>query len=151
MNDAVYLGKAIREKRLTLNLRMDDVSKQVGITRATLWSIEKGKGNCSINTMFKVLSFLNISFSLINKEEVQFLRERASRTNTQLEKMINRFVIMCVEQYASATNIESSKAYQLMLSNGVIDELKNDYEDLHGMSVVYLNNYINSLIYGVEL
>ena len=42
MNNATLLGKAIKEKRLSLNLRMDDVARDAGITRPTLWAIEKG-------------------------------------------------------------------------------------------------------------
>ena len=35
-----------------------------------------------------------------------------------------------------------------MKEKGVIDDLINDYEDLHGMSSVYLNDHISSLLAG---
>ena len=38
------IGRKIKNKRLELNLRMDDVAKRVGITRSTLWSVENGSG-----------------------------------------------------------------------------------------------------------
>ena len=59
---------------------------------------------------------------------------------------INRFVIMCVEQYAAFSNQSSANTYKELLDNGIISELENDYEDLHGMSTVWLNEYINGLL-----
>ena len=35
-----------------------------------------------------------------------------------------------------------------MKEKGVINDLINDYEDLHGMSSVYLNDHISSLLAG---
>ena len=64
----------------------------------------------------------------------------------QQEKEINRFIIMCVEQYASRVNQPSAVIYKKMKDSGVIDELTNDYEDLHGMSFAYLNDYIGALL-----
>ena len=148
MNELIILGKAIKEKRLSLNMRMDDVAMKADITRATLWSIEKGKGGFSASSLFKVMNILNISFKFdinqVNDDE----RIRATRINTIFEKKINRFVIMCVEQYAGSIGEGSSSVYKKMLDKGIIEELTNDYEDLHGMSFSYLNEYIGSLING---
>ena len=145
MNDLILLGKAIKEKRLSLNMRMDDVAKKAGISRATLWSIERGVGNCSVSTLFKIMDVLGLSFKIdFNNENSN--RDRATRLNTALDKKKNRFVIMCVEQYAKSINERSDATYTTMKEKGVIDELINDYEDLHGMSTAYLNDYIKSLI-----
>lgn len=144
MNELSVLGKTIKEKRLLLNLRMDDVAKRADITRATLWSIEKGKGGFSASSLFKVMSILGISLKIDNNQN-ELVRDRATRINTAHDKKINRFIIMCVEQYAYSTNQSSSVVYKRMLQNGVIDELTNDYEDLHGMSFASLNEYIDSL------
>lgn len=146
MEKLLFLGNAIKEKRLALNIRMDDLAKNANITRATLWSIEKGSSNCSIGTVFKLMDVLGLNFSLVNQENDNNLRNRATRINTALDKKINRFVIMCVEQYALSKNKSSGEAYKEMLKSGVVKELENDYEDLHGMSTPYLNDYIESLI-----
>ena len=95
MNEISLLGKTIKDKRLSLNMRMDDVANKAGITRATLWSIEKGGGNCSISTLLRILDILDLSFSIKNDDNNTF-RSRATRINTRLDKKINRFVIMCV-------------------------------------------------------
>lgn len=148
MNELIVLGKSIKEKRLFLNMRMDDVAKKAGITRATLWSIEKGKGGFSASSLFKVMNILDMSFKVDSNQVNEENRDRATRINTVFDKKINRFVIMCVEQYASSINENSSATYKKMLNKGVIEELTNDYEDLHGMSFTYLNEYIDSLING---
>ena len=147
MEKVLSLGKTIKRKRLSLNLRMDDVAGRANITRATLWSIEKGEGNCSISTLFKVLDVLGLSLEL-NNDSKKMNRNRATRINTLLDKKINRFIIMCVEQYAKSINESSDVAYKRMKECGVLDDLTNDYEDLHGMSTVYLNDYIDSLVGG---
>lgn len=63
-----------------------------------------------------------------------------------LDKEKNRFIIICVEQYASSVNQPGAVVYKKMKDSGVIDELTNDYEDLHGMSFAYLNDYIGALL-----
>lgn len=50
MENKVEIGHKIKEQRLALNLTMDEVSQKVGITRSTLWSVENGNGNYSIDT-----------------------------------------------------------------------------------------------------
>lgn len=146
MEKLLFLGNAIKEKRLALNIRMDDLARKANITRATLWSVEKGTSNCSIGTVFKLMDVLGLDFDLVNQENDNNVRNRATRINTVLDKKINRFVIMCVEQYALSKNKSSSETYKEMLKSGVVKELENDYEDLHGMSTPYLNDYIESLI-----
>ena len=148
MKELKNLGKLIKKKRLALNMRMDDVARKADITRATLWSIEKGLGNCSINSLIKVLNVLGISFSFDSTQSDNTKRHRASRTNTLLDKKINRFIIMCVEQFASYSNRSSADVYKEMNDCGVINELRNDYEDLHGMSTTYINEYINAFLGG---
>lgn len=147
MKELLVLGRTIKAKRLALNLRMDDVANKAGITRATLWSIEKGQSNCSICSLFKVLEILSLSFEINNQTNDQ-IRDRATRINSALDKKINRFVIFCVEQYAQYIDKKSEDTYKQMKEKGVIDDLINDYEDLHGMSSVYLNDHISSLLAG---
>ena len=139
------LGTIVKRKRLSLNKRMDDVANEANITRATLWSIEKGNNNYSIGSLMRVLTVLNLSLD-VNGDISNSKRNRAARLNSLLDKKINRFVIMCVEQYADSVNKSSGQAYQEMKQKGVIDDLANDYEDLHGMSFAYLNDYIGALL-----
>lgn len=150
MNKA-ELGKIIKDKRLSLNLTMDYVASKADITRATLFSIEKGTSNCSLDTFLSVLSVLNLDLNINNTSESLPKRERATRINTLLDKNINRFIINCVEHYASYSNQASGFVYKTMYEKGIIDELVSDYEDLHGMSFTWLNNYFDGLIKGASL
>lgn len=146
MENKSSIGEKLKNKRLQLNLRMDDVAKEVGITRSTLWSIENGNGNYTIDTLLRLLSFLDMSIDIDTQE--QGVRRRATRTNSVLDKKINRFIVMCVEQYASNINQESGATYSRLSEAGIIDELKNDYEDMHGMSTYSLNEYIDKRLSG---
>ena len=148
MEDAVFLGHKIKEKRLALNLRMDDVAKKAGITRPTLWAIEKGTGNYSVSSLFKVMSILGLSLMIDSDGSIDTMRNRASRLNTLLDKKINSFLIMCVEQYAHSVNRSSEEVYKEMADKNIIKEMTDDYEDLHGMSTEYLNDYINTMLGG---
>ena len=146
MENKFGIGEKIKNKRLQLNLRMDDVAKEVGITRTTLSSIENGSGNYTIDALLKLLSFLNMSIDVDTQEDS--FRKRATRINTVLDKKINRFLVMCIEQYASRVNKSSRSIYIKLDNAGIIDELKNDYEDMHGMSTYSIIEYINKRLLG---
>ena len=148
MENKCGIGEKIKNKRLQLNLRMDDVAKEVGITRTTLSSIENGSGNYTIDALLKLLSFLNMSIDVDTQEDS--FRKRATRINTVLDKKINRFLVMCVEQYASRVNKSSRSIYIKLDNAGIIDELKNDYEDMHGMSTYSILEYIDKRLLGGE-
>ena len=141
MNSKSNIGDIIKNKRLELNLRMDDVAKSVGITRSTLWSIENGKGNYTIDVLLELLNILGLDFDIENSVNT-IARERATRTNTILDKKINKFIVMCVEQYAANINKDSRSTYKLLKEKGIIKELIDDYEDMHGMSIYSINEYI---------
>ena len=146
MENKIEIGQKIKNTRLQLNLRMDDVAKKVGITRTTLWMIEQGRGNYSIDTLFALLKFLNLSIELDGQKSSN--RQRATRTNNAIDKKINRFIVMCVEQYALDANQNSSVTYETLYKAGIIDELKDDYEDMHGMSTYSINEYIKKRLEG---
>ena len=140
MESKFEIGQKLKNKRLELNLRMDDVAKEVGVTRSTLWAIENGSGNYTIDALLRLVSFLNMSIDI--GTQTQGIRKRATRTNSALDKKINRFIVMCVEQYASSVNKSSGTVYNELNKAGVIDELRDDYEDMHGMSAYSINEYI---------
>ena len=90
MNELYSLGQSIKEQRLLLNLRMEDVAQKAGITRATLWSIEKGRGCFSAVSLFKVLNILGLSFRIDNQNKSNSHRNRTTRINTIFDKKLNR-------------------------------------------------------------
>ena len=147
MENKRNIGDKLKTKRLQLNLRMNDVAKDIGITRSTLWSIENGNGNYSVDTLLKLLNLYGMSIG-IKPQNNDNDRKRATRTNRILDKKINRFVIMCIEQYASNSNKDSKDVYSTLNEKGIIKELIDDYEDMHGMSTYSINEYIDNRLKG---
>ena len=62
----------------------------------------------------------------------------------------NRFVIFCNEMFTFRTTLPSEEVYKILSEKGVIKELIDGYEDLHGMSTPFLNQYISKLS-GIKL
>ena len=142
--DMKLIGKEIKNRRLQLNLRMDDLAKIVHSNRSTLWSIENGTANCSINLLLAIFDTLGLTFSITKPEEKDTYRLRAKKLNSKQDKRINKFIVMCIEQYAHHSNQSSKDVYMLLESKGILNELIDDYEDMHGMSNIYINKYIDA-------
>ena len=150
METMTLFGKTIKEKRLSLNLRMDDVARMAGISRVTLWALENGEANCSLAAFFRVAEVLGMRLMIENQRASAGDRRRATRANTVLSKKINRFIVLCIEQYALYSGTGSSSVYRQLKNKGVLEDLESDYEDLHGMSTVYLNEYIKARMGGLS-
>ena len=144
MNEKM-IGSIVKNKRLNMNISMEELANKVGISRATLWAIEKGEKNYSFSSLLNVMNELDLLVAVNNNVEPA-KKARASRYATAREKRINRFVIMCIEQYASHINKNSKESYVLLENNNILSELENDYEDLHGMSTEWLNDYLDKRI-----
>ena len=147
MESKIEIGQRLKNRRLALNLRMDDLAKQAGITRSTLWSIEKGSGNYSIDALLRLTAILGMTLDLGDQENGT-KRKRATRTNTAMDKKTNRFIVMCVEQYAAKVRQGSGAVYEKLSRAGIIAELEEDYEDMHGMSTYSINEYIAKRLKG---
>jgi len=140
------IGDKIKKRRLALNLTSNYVANKAGITRATLSAIENGSTKCTLNNLLKVTSFLDMKIDVISKENNYSIRKRASRRTTALEKAANRFLIFSIEQYAASINKNSSEIYNQIEESGLINHFLEFYEDLHGMSTEYLNDYISDYL-----
>jgi hypothetical protein len=58
------------------------------------------------------------------------------------------FITFCLELYAEHKNISSPEVYRLFNKTGLLELLKTDYEDLHGMSFEYLNQFFDDYLEG---
>ena len=94
------------------------------------------------------MDVLGLRMIVENQSSLENEMARATRANTVLSKKINRFIIMCVEQYALFSGSRGDVIYKEMERKGILDELESDYEDLHGMSAVYLNDYLKARMGG---
>ncbi|MDR3130510.1 MAG: DUF3791 domain-containing protein [Treponema sp.] len=58
------------------------------------------------------------------------------------------FLTFCIELYAEHKNLDSPEVYQKFVKTGLLDLLKTDYNDLHGMSFEYLNQFFDEYLEG---
>lgn len=58
------LGNAIRKRRAFLSLMQEDVAEMGGVTSKTIYLIERGKGNPSLETLQKILTVLGLEIRI---------------------------------------------------------------------------------------
>lgn len=54
------IGDIIQKRRNALSLKQEDLSEMTGITSKTIYLIESGKGNPSLDTLQKLLEVLGM-------------------------------------------------------------------------------------------
>ena len=59
------LGENIKFARLRRKLSVQQISERAGISRATLWNIERGKESVSLGAYFQVLSVLGLEKDIL--------------------------------------------------------------------------------------
>lgn len=65
--DILTIAKIIRETRHKLDIRQEDLCKMAGITRPTLYMIEKGNNKTIYNNLKKVLDILGFEITIRKK------------------------------------------------------------------------------------
>ena len=60
------------------------------------------------------------------------------------------FIGFCVEYYADAVQRPGDEIYRLFKREGLLDLLRNDYEDLHGMSMEYMVQFCGEYLKGAR-
>ncbi len=66
--DLDELGRIIRERRESLKLKQEDLAEISQVAIKTLYAIEMGKANPSVQTLMKVLSVLGMEMSAQTKK-----------------------------------------------------------------------------------
>ncbi|MCR4783864.1 MAG: DUF3791 domain-containing protein [bacterium] len=56
------------------------------------------------------------------------------------------FVAFCIEYYAKHTGKTSDTVYELFKREKVLDFLKEDYDDLHGLGLEYMMQLIDQYL-----
>jgi transcriptional regulator with XRE-family HTH domain len=68
MDNIFTLGETIKERRVFLRLNQEDLMEMSGISTKTIQKIEMGKANPSVQTLYKLLDVLGMSFEIkVNK------------------------------------------------------------------------------------
>jgi y4mF family transcriptional regulator len=65
------IGELIQQRRAKLSLKQEDLSEMTGVTGKTIYLIESGKGNPSLQTLQKVLSVLGLEINIDIKKTVE--------------------------------------------------------------------------------
>ena len=60
------------------------------------------------------------------------------------------FVSFCIENYADHIKKPGNEVYKQFRSEGLLDLLRNDYDDLHGMSMEYLMDFCDKYLKGAN-
>jgi hypothetical protein len=58
------------------------------------------------------------------------------------------FITFCLELYADHKKTTAPEIYKQFRKEGLLELLKTDYEDLHGMSFEYLNQFFDEYLEG---
>jgi DNA-binding XRE family transcriptional regulator len=77
---SLVFAALITMRRASLGLSQDDVAKKSGITRATINTVESGKGNSSMLTCMSILEALDLKLSDFG-ELFQIAGDFAGKTN----------------------------------------------------------------------
>ena len=64
IDDSAALGRAIRERRLALNLRQEDVAAQSGVSIPTVSAIENGKATAQIGLVLQICRDLGLRLTV---------------------------------------------------------------------------------------
>ena len=62
------IGQIIQIRRNSLSLNQGDVAEMTGITSKTIYLIENGKGNPSVDTLKKILEVLGLDLFIDTKK-----------------------------------------------------------------------------------
>ena len=63
--DLTLMGSKIKAERKRLNLTLETLSEQIGISRNYLWEIEAGRKSPALNTLFNLGVTLNVSIDYL--------------------------------------------------------------------------------------
>lgn len=100
----LHLGKRIRAIRRRQNKSLEEIARQIGITKSHLSQVERGKVNPSVNTLWSLADALRTSVSNL----VSVTEQKGTYLNSIEAQFISNGV-KCLSLYpASGHNIEFS-------------------------------------------
>ena len=82
------LGENLKLARLRRKYTAEMVAERAGISRTTLWNLEKGKSVTSIATLLKVLSVYGLENDLLKLAEDDTLGRKIQDANLQVKNRV---------------------------------------------------------------
>lgn len=65
------IGKKLQQRRDELSIKQEDLAEMTGITSKTIYLIESGKGNPSVDTLNKIMDVLGLEITIEIKKRVE--------------------------------------------------------------------------------
>ena len=59
------------------------------------------------------------------------------------------FIAFCIEHYSEYAGRPSNEIYAIFRKEGLLDMLRDDYDDLHGMGVEYMVQFCDDYLRGM--
>lgn len=140
------IGNTIKATRISEGISAEGLSRAVNISRATLWAIENGRGNTSINTYLDIAEKLGLQIGIDLYKTNASEEKRAPKRITKEKVKKNQFEVFCIEKYATHIGLTGDKTYSIFKDEGLLNLLRKDYEDLHGMGTEYLMDFFDSYL-----
>ena len=60
------------------------------------------------------------------------------------------FIGFCIENYADAAGLPGDEAYRRFKKEGLLELLRSDYDDLHGMGAEYMVRFCEEYLKGAQ-
>ncbi|GIO88663.1 DNA-binding protein [Paenibacillus faecis] len=115
--DAIHIrvGHNLQRIRKQRQLSLDKVAQLTGVSKGTLHQIERGETQPTVTTLWKIAVGLNITFSLLLKEEESRVHIVSRKEEPDAIEDNGRCKLYLLFPYDPQTRIET---YKIMLSPG---------------------------------
>lgn len=116
--DLSLMGSKIKDERKRLNLTLETLSEQIGISRNYLWEIEAGRKTPALNTLFNLGVTLNVSIDYLLGTSAEKKRISGKSPATERDLEIAR-IMKALNEY---------EAKELSLISNVIRDISRYFE-----------------------
>ena len=90
------IGKRIRERRLKLNLTLENLAEKTDLTQNFIGNIERGNDNPSLETLIKIANALAVNTDFLCQDCID--NAEAKEYDYHIKEVINRMAEMSVKQ-----------------------------------------------------
>ena len=66
--DKIILGNILKQRRDLLHISLEELSKLSGVGIKTIYAVEQGKGNPSLDTLLKLLDVVGLEMEVVIKK-----------------------------------------------------------------------------------
>ncbi len=109
---AAQFGKLIRDQRLALHLRQEDLARQAGVSRTTLSHLEQGKAlHVQTDVLDRLLDSLALrpSIGLVSQQRGLARLEQQRKTDLQWERHLRLMVELLADPLAAQAKIARAR------------------------------------------